>query len=144
MAGSITLAIIKPKAVESGHTGAILHTINAAGYCIRGLKMMQMTRELAEEFYSVHKKRDFFKDLIDFMTSGPIVVVSINAENAVVNFRNTIGATDPKLAASDTIRAKFGVSMQMNAIHGSDSDENALRETNLLFTPEELFDWKKS
>ncbi|PKP01956.1 MAG: nucleoside-diphosphate kinase [Bacteroidetes bacterium HGW-Bacteroidetes-6] len=144
MAGSISVAIIKPKAVESGHTGAILHTINAAGFCIRGLKMMQMTRELAEEFYAVHKKREFFNDLVTFMTSGPIVVISITAENAVANFRNTIGATDPKMAASDTIRAKFGVSMQMNAIHGSDSDENALRETELLFSPEELFDWKRS
>jgi nucleoside-diphosphate kinase len=135
MAGSISVAIIKPKAVESGHTGAILHTINAAGFCIRGL---------AEEFYAVHKKREFFNDLVTFMTSGPIVVISITAENAVANFRNTIGATDPKMAASDTIRAKFGVSMQMNAIHGSDSDENALRETELLFSPEELFDWKRS
>ncbi len=144
MAGSITLAIIKPKAVELGHTGAILHTINAAGYCIKGLKMMRMTRELAEEFYAVHKKRDFFNDLVEFMSSGPIVVASITAENAVASFRNTIGATDPKMAASDTIRAKFGTSMQMNAIHGSDSDENAIRETNLLFAPEEIFEQRRS
>jgi nucleoside-diphosphate kinase len=121
-----------------------VHTINAAGFCIRGLKMMRMTRELAEEFYAVHKKSDFFNGLVEFMTSGPIVVVSLTAENAVVSLRNTIGATDPKMAASDTIRAKFGTSMQMNAIHGSDSDKNAIRETNLLFAPEEIFDQKRS
>lgn len=140
MAGSITLAIIKPKAVANGHTGAILHTINAGGFRIRGLKMIQLTRKQAEEFYAVHKKADFFEGLIEFMTSGPIVVASIYGTNAVDEFRSLIGATDPKAASPDTIRAKFGTSITMNAIHGSDSDDNAIRETNLIFKPEELFD----
>jgi nucleoside-diphosphate kinase len=140
MAGSITFAIIKPKAVANGHIGAILHTINAGGFRIRGMKMIQMTRKQAEEFYAVHKKQDFFAGLIEFMTSGPIVVASITAANAVEDFRKLIGATDPKAAAPDTIRGKFGTNITMNAIHGSDSDENAIRETNLLFKPEELFD----
>jgi nucleoside-diphosphate kinase len=140
MAGSITLAIIKPKAVSNGHIGAILHTINAGGFRIRGLKMIQLTRKQAEEFYAIHKKADFFAGLIEFMTSGPIVVASITAPNAVDEFRTLIGATDPKAASPDTIRAKFGTSITMNAIHGSDSDENAIRETTILFKPEELFD----
>ncbi len=140
MNGSITLAIIKPRAVANGHIGAILHTINAGGFRIRALKMMQMTRKQAEEFYAVHKKKDFFEGLIDFMSSGPIVVASITAPNAVESFRSLIGATDPKMAAPETIRAKFGTSLTMNAIHGSDSDENALRETEMLFKPEEIFE----
>lgn len=139
MTGSITLAIIKPKAVANGHIGAILHTINAGGFRIRSLKMMQMTRKQAEEFYAVHKKKDFFEGLVEFMSSGPIVVASITGDNAVESFRNLIGATDPKVAAPDTIRAKFGTSLTMNAIHGSDSDENAIRETEMMFKPEEIF-----
>lgn len=140
MAGSITLAIIKPKAVANGHIGAILHTINAGGFRIRGIKMIQLTRKQAEEFYAVHKKQDFFEGLVEFMTSGPIVVASITAPNAVEDFRKLVGATDPKAASPDTIRGKFGTNITMNAIHGSDSDDNAIRETNILFKPEELFD----
>jgi nucleoside-diphosphate kinase len=139
MAGSITLAIIKPKAVANGNVGAILHTINAGGFRIRGMKMIQLTRKQAEEFYSVHKKQEFFNGLVEFMSSGPIVVASISAPNAVEEFRKLVGATDPKVAAPDTIRGKFGTNTTMNAIHGSDSDENAIRETNLMFKPEELF-----
>lgn len=140
MNGTTTLAIIKPRAVSNGHIGAILHTMNAGGFRIRGLKMMLFTREQAEAFYAVHKKKDFFEGLIDFMTSGPVVVASITAPNAVESFRSLIGATDPKMAAPETIRAKFGTSLTMNAIHGSDSDENAMRETNMLFKPEELYE----
>jgi len=140
MAGSITFAIIKPKAVANGHIGAILHTINAGGFRIRGVKMLQMTRKQAEDFYAAHKKKDFFEGLIEFMCSGPIVVASITAANAVEDFRLLIGATDPKMASPDSIRAKFGTNITMNAIHGSDSDEAAIRETNLMFKPEELFD----
>jgi len=139
MAGNITLAMIKPKAVESGHTGAILHTICVSGFKIRGLKMMKFTKEQAEKFYEAHKGKDFYKPLIEFITSGPVVVACLEAPNAVNTFRELMGATDPKLAAPETIRGKFGTSVLANAIHGSDSDEAALREIEIVFDKNEIF-----
>lgn len=139
MEGKTTFAIIKPRAMASGNAGAIMHIICANGYKIKGLKMIKMTKEEAESFYSLHKGRDFFKSLIDFITSGPVIVMVLEKENAVADFRKLIGATDPKLAAPETIRAKFGTDMQMNAIHGSDSDENAKREIAVFFSKNDLF-----
>ncbi|MBN2728201.1 MAG: nucleoside-diphosphate kinase [Bacteroidales bacterium] len=139
MTGKKTFTMIKPNAVKSGHVGSILHTINAAGFCIKGLKMLKMSPALAKKFYAVHKKRDFFPELIDYICSGPIVAVCIEGDNAVESFRNLIGATDPKTAGPETIRAKYGESMQMNAIHGSDSNENAAKEIELIFGKDELF-----
>jgi nucleoside-diphosphate kinase len=139
MAGNITLAMIKPKAVESGHTGAILHTICVAGFKIRGLKMMKFTKEQAEKFYEAHKGKDFYKPLIEFITSGPVVVACLEGPDAVNTFRELMGATDPKLAAPETIRGKFGTSVLANAIHGSDSDEAALREIEIVFDKDEIF-----
>mgnify|MGYP001132767239 CR=1 FL=1 len=139
MAGNITLAMIKPKAVESGHVGAILHTICAAGFKIRGLKMMKFTKEQAEKFYEVHKGKDFYKPLIEFIISGPVVVACIEGPDAVQTFRELMGATDPKLAGAETIRGRFGTSVLANAIHGSDSDESALREIEIVFDKHEIF-----
>lgn len=131
--------MIKPSAVKNGHTGAILHTICAAGFCVKGLKMMKMTPALAKKFYAVHKSRDFFDALIEYISSGPIVVACVKGENAVENLRNLIGTTDPNLASPDTIRSKYGKSLQKNAIHGSDSNENAAKEIELIFGEDELF-----
>lgn len=139
MAGTNTLAIIKPKAVENGNIGAILHTINAAGFQIKGLKMLRLTRKQAEEFFAAHKKSEIFQNLVEFMSSGPIVVAAIYGEDAVEQFRSLMGATDPKLAGPETIRGKFGTNATMNAIHGSESDEIAKKEIEFMFKPEELF-----
>ena len=139
MTGKKTFIMIKPNAVKNGHTGAMLHTINASGFCIIGLKMMKMTPELAKKFYAVHKKKDFFPALVEYISSGPIVVACIKGDNAVENLRTLIGATDPKIASAESIRAKFGESLQMNAIHGSDSNENAKKEIELIFNNEDLF-----
>lgn len=139
MAGNKTLALIKPKAVGNGHAGAILHIINASGFSIKGLKMLKMSKKMAEEFYAEHKNKDFYKSLIEYITSSPVIAAYICKDNAVENFRELIGATDPKIAAPETIRAKFGTSAQMNAIHGSDSDKNALREISIVFNEDEIF-----
>ena len=139
MAGKITFTMIKPNAVKNGHCGSILHMINAAGFCYKGLKMIKMTPGLAKKFYAVNKDRPFFNELVDYMCTSPVVVAAISGDNAVESFRNLIGATDPKTAAPDTIRGKYGESIQMNAIHGSDSDENAAKEIALIFKDEELF-----
>lgn len=139
MAGKQTLAIIKPNAVKNGHTGSILHMINAAGFSIKGLKMMKMTPAIAKKFYAVHKNKPFFHDLVEYMTTGPIVAAVVVGDNAVENFRNLIGATDPKIAGPETIRGKYGESLQKNAIHGSDSDENAEKEISIIFKDDELF-----
>ena len=139
MAGKTTFTMIKPNAVKNGHCGSILHMINAAGFCLKGLKMMKMTPELAKKFYAVHKDRPFFNDLVEYMCTGPIVAAVIKGENAVESFRSLIGSTDPKIASPDSIRGKYGESLQMNAIHGSDSDENAAKEIALIFSEDELF-----
>lgn len=139
MATNRTFTMIKPDGVENGHTGAILAQINAAGFRIVALKKTQMTKNDAEAFYEVHKERPFFGELVEFMTRGPIVAAILEKENAVENFRTLIGATNPASAAEGTIRKLYATSMGENAIHGSDSDENALIEGNFHFSGREQF-----
>lgn len=139
MTNDITLAIIKPDAVRTGKTGPILAMINEGGFEIAAMKMVCLNKPQAESFYNVHKEKSFFNDLIDFMTSGPVVVLILRHENAVAEFRKLIGATDPSKAEPGTIRKTFAVSVQMNAVHGSDSVENAEIETNFFFSASERF-----
>ncbi len=139
MFADYTFSIIKPNAVRTGKTGPILSMINEAGFEIAAMKMLRLTRNQAEEFYSVHRERSFFAGLIEFMTSGPVVVMVLKHENAVEQFRKLIGNTDPAKAEKGTIRAEFAVNVQMNAVHGSDSLENASREANFFFSGIEVF-----
>lgn len=139
MGGNFTFSIIKPDAVRTGKTGPILAMINEAGYEISALKMVHMTTGQAETFYAVHMGKSFFGELIEFMTSGPVFVMILKHENAVDEFRKLIGATDPAKAEPGTIRKMFAISVQMNAVHGSDSDENAEREANCFFSAFERF-----
>lgn len=139
MGGNFTFSIIKPDVVRTGKTGPILAMINEAGFEISALRMVCMTNEQAESFYAVHKEKPFFEGLIEFMTSGPVFVMVLKHENAVEEFRKLIGATDPAKAEAGTIRKMFAVSVQMNAVHGSDSDENAEREANCFFSAFERF-----
>jgi nucleoside-diphosphate kinase len=134
-----TFSIIKPNAVRTGKIGPILSMINEAGFEIAAIKMIRLTRFQAEEFYSVHRERSFFEGLVEFMTSGPVVVMVLKHDNAVEQFRRLIGNTDPAKAEKGTIRAEFAVSVQMNAVHGSDSKENASREANFFFSSIEVF-----
>lgn len=131
---NFTLAIIKPDAVEHGHTGEIIAMIEKNGFTIRAMKMTQLAYEQAASFYEVHEERPFFEELCAFMSSGPIVALSIEKDNAVTDFRKLIGATNPAEAAAETIRKKFGKSIDANAIHGSDSEENAFMETSFFFS----------
>ena len=139
MSGNFTFSIIKPNAVRTGKAGPILAMINEAGFEIAAMKMLRMTREQAESFYEVHRERSFFDGLVEFMSSGPVIVMILMHENAVEEFRKLIGATDPAKAEPGTIRKIFAVSLQMNAVHGSDSDENAEREANFFFSSVERF-----
>jgi nucleoside-diphosphate kinase len=139
MQGEITFSIIKPNAVRTGKAGPILAMINEAGFEIAALRMVRMTLQQAESFYEVHKGKPFFDDLVEFMTSGPVFVMILRHENAVNEFRKLIGATDPAKAEPGTIRKIFAVSVQMNAVHGSDSDENAIREANFFFSGIDIF-----
>ena len=139
MNGNFTFSIIKPNAVRTGKTGPILAMINEAGFEIAAMKMIRMIPEQAESFYAVHKGKSFFVSLVEFMTSGPVFVMILKHENAVEEFRKLIGATDPNKAEQGTIRKTFAVSVQMNAVHGSDSDENAEREANFFFPTIERF-----
>ncbi len=134
-----TFTMLKPDAVENGHIGAILAKINEAGYKIVAMKMIQMTKRDAQLFYAVHAQRPFFPSLVDFMISGPIVAAILEKENAIEDFRNLIGATNPADAAVGTIRKLFATSIQNNAIHGSDSDENAMVESYFHFATKEMF-----
>ena len=139
MAGNRTFTMIKPDAVENGHIGAILEQITASGFRIVAMKLTQMTTRDAEEFYAVHKERPFFGELVEFMTRGPIVAAVLEKENAVEDFRTLIGATNPEDAAEGTIRKKYATSLGENAVHGSDSDENAKIECEFHFSPDEIF-----
>ena len=139
MNGNITFSIIKPNAVRTGKTGPILSMINEAGFEISAIRMVKMTLEQAQSFYEVHRGKSFFDDLIEFMISGPVVVMILKHENAVEEFRKLIGATDPAKAEPGTIRKIFAVSVQMNAVHGSDSDENAAREAGFFFAETDRF-----
>jgi len=134
MAGHITFTIIKPYSVSSGHIGPILNKIHTAGFRISAMRMLWLTRGEAERFYEVHKERPFYRDLVKFMTSGPIVVAILVKENAVEDYRKLIGNTDPAKAEDGTIRKEFAKSMQENAVHGSDSDENAAFEASFFFS----------
>ncbi len=136
--GNKTFAIIKPDAVEKAYTGKIYDRIQKAGFNILSAKLLKMTVVQAEGFYSIHKDKPFFKDLIAFMTSGPCMVLALKKDNAVASWRKTIGATNPQDAAENTIRRDFATSVQENAVHGSDSDENAEKEIAFFFTDSEL------
>jgi nucleoside-diphosphate kinase len=131
--------MLKPDAVENGHTGAILDKINAAGFRIVALKKTQMTKAAAESFYAVHNERPFFGELVEFMTRGPVVAAILEKDNAVDDFRTLIGATNPADAAEGTIRKLYATSMGENAVHGSDSDDNAQIEGNFHFSGREQF-----
>ena len=134
-----TFTMIKPDAVEKGHIGAILEKITAAGFRIVALKKTQLTQRDAEAFYGVHSERPFFGELVEFMTRGPIVAAILEKENAVNDFRTLIGATNPAEAAEGTIRKLYATSMGENAVHGSDSDENAAIESAFHFSEREIF-----
>ncbi|HMW67340.1 MAG TPA: nucleoside-diphosphate kinase [Chitinophagaceae bacterium] len=129
-----TFTMIKPDAMKNGHAGAILDRIIKEGYKIKALKMLKLSAEKAGEFYAVHKERPFYGELVDFMSSGPIIAAILEKENAVAAFRELIGATNPAQAAEGTIRKLFATSVGENAIHGSDSDENALIEGSFMFS----------
>jgi nucleoside-diphosphate kinase len=139
MNGKFTFSIIKPNAIRTGKTGPILAMINEGGFEISAMKMVQMTIQQAKAFYAVHTGKPFFEELVEFMISGPVVVMILKHENAVEEFRKLIGATDPNKAEQGTIRRTFAVSVKMNAVHGSDSDENAIREANFFFSDIERF-----
>lgn len=133
-----TFAIIKPDAVASGHTGAILSKIEGNGFKIRGMKLLKMTRDQAESFYGVHKEKGFFPSLVTFMTEGPVVVLALERENAIAKWREVMGATNPANAAEGTIRKQFAESIERNAVHGSDAPETAKQEIPFFFAPAEL------
>ena len=137
MAENITLTMFKPDAVEGGNMGNILQMILEAGFEVKAMKLTQLTRERAEKFYEVHKERPFYGELVDYMTSGPIVAAILSKENAVTDFRTLIGATDPAEAEEGTIRKKYAESKGRNAVHGSDSDENAAIESDFHFNETE-------
>lgn len=138
MATEVTLSIIKPDAVAKSVIGQIYARFEAAGLNIIAAKMMQLSREQAEQFYDIHKSRPFFNDLVTFMISGPVMVQALKGENAVLKNRDLMGATNPKEAAPGTIRADFADSIDANAVHGSDSLDNAMREVAFFFEPHEL------
>ena len=139
MSTNRTFTMIKPDAVEKGHMGAILNKINASGFRIVSIKMTQMSKRDAEMFYEVHKDRPFFGELVSFMSRGPIVAAILEKENAVDDFRTLIGATNPEEAAEGTLRKQFATSMGENAVHGSDSDENATIEGAFHFSGREIY-----
>ena len=139
MATNRTFTMLKPDSVDKGYIGAILEKINAAGFRIAAIKMTQMTMADAEKFYEVHNERPFFGELVEFMTRGPIVAAILEKENAVEDFRVLIGATNPADAAEGTIRKLYATSMGENAVHGSDSDENATIEGAFHFSGREIF-----
>lgn len=139
MAGNITLTMIKPDAVKNNNIGGILHMINEAGFRIVAMKYTKLSPEKAGEFYAVHKERPFYGELVNFMSSGPIVAAILEKENAVEDFRKLIGATDPSKAEEGTIRKRYATSIGENAVHGSDSDENAQIEGDFHFSKVERF-----
>jgi len=138
-----TLSIIKPDAVAKNLIGQINSRFEATGLRIAAAKMMRLSREQAEGFYAVHKERPFFNDLVKFMSSGPVMVQVLEGENAVLKNRDTMGATNPKDAEAGTVRADFAESIDHNAVHGSDSQENAAIEIDFFFQPEEIVEYVK-
>jgi nucleoside-diphosphate kinase len=138
MATNRTFTMLKPDALENGHTGKIIDMIIQAGFSIKAMKLTQLTTEQAEKFYEVHAERPFYGELVEYMTSGPIVAAILEKENAVADFRTLIGATDPSEAAEGTIRKYYAESKGRNAVHGSDSDENAEIEGKFHFAANEI------
>ena len=134
-----TFTMLKPDSVEKGNIGAILEKINASGFSIVAMKLTQMTKRDAEAFYAIHNERPFFIDLVQYMTRGPVVAAILEKDNAVEDFRALIGATNPEEAASGTIRKLYATSISENAVHGSDSDENAAIESAFHFSGREMF-----
>ena len=134
-----TFTMLKPDSVEKGNIGAILEKINASGFRIVAMKLTQMTKRDARAFYAVHKERPFYNDLVQYMTRGPVVAAILEKENAVEDFRALIGATNPAEAADGTIRKLFATSISENAVHGSDSDENAAIEGAFHFSGRDMF-----
>jgi nucleoside-diphosphate kinase len=139
MSGNLTFTIIKPDAVRNGHAGKIIDQIIEGGFKVRAMKMVWLSDKTAGDFYAIHRERSFFKELVEFMTSGPCVPMILEKDNAVEDFRTLIGATNPANAAPGTIRNRFAKSIDANAIHGSDSDENAAREGMFFFSSMEVF-----
>lgn len=133
-----TLAIIKPDAVSGGRAGKVLAHLEEAGFAVRALRMTRLNRSQAESFYDVHRERPFFASLVSFMTSGTVIPMVLEAEGAVGKLRETIGATDPAEAEEGTVRALYAESKERNAIHASDSDENAAREIHFFFSDHDL------
>ena len=134
-----TFTMLKPDAIENGHMGKIIDLIIQSGFTIKAMKYTQLNKEQAMKFYEVHSERPFYMELVDYMTSGPIVAAILEKENAVLDFRNLIGATDPAEAADGTIRKSYAESKAKNAVHGSDSDENAQIEGEFHFNLNEIF-----
>ncbi len=138
MTGNITFTMIKPDAVRNLHSGKILDMIINAGFEIKALKMVKLTREVASKFYEIHKERPFYSTLVEFMSSGPVIAIVLQKSDAVQSFRDFIGSTNPAEAVNGSIRQMFGTSIQNNAVHGSDSDENAIRESTFFFSEFEM------
>lgn len=138
MAVQRTLCIIKPDAVQAKNQGHILQQILDAGFEVLALRQMSMTEDQARAFYAVHAERPFYGELVGFMTSGPVLVAALRADDAVSRYRKLIGATDPQKADDGTIRKQFGTSVERNAVHGSDSPDNGLRETAFFFAGTDL------
>ena len=141
MKKDITFTMIKPDAVQKGYIGGILNKINEAGFKIKSMKLTLLSENEAKEFYSIHCDKPFFNDLISYMTSGPIVAAVLEKTNAVEEFRNLIGSTNPEEAAEGNIRRIYAESISANAIHGSDSNENAIIESKFHFNENEIYDY---
>ena len=139
MMSNITFTMLKPDSIRNENTGAILDKIVKSGFKIKAMKFTKMTNEKASKFYAIHSERPFFKDLVGYMTSGPLVAAILEKDNAVNDFRELIGSTNPEEAKEGTIRNMFAKSISENAIHGSDSDENAKIECEFHFFPDEIF-----
>ncbi len=142
MTSNYTFTIIKPDAVSKEQIGPILAMINESNFHIEAMKLVRFSRKQAEVFYDVHAERPFYKDLVDFMISGPVVIAILEKENAVEDYRKLIGATDPANAEKGTIRKRFASSIQNNAVHGSDSNENAKQEMDFFFSITDRFNRK--
>ena len=139
MAGNKTFTIIKPDAFKASYSGPIIEIIENAGFIIKNMRLVEMDNTMASKFYSVHKERPFFSRLCEYMCSGPIIVIELEKENAVSDFRKLIGSTNPAEAAEGTIRNMFADSISENAVHGSDSNENAAIESAFHFSAREMF-----
>lgn len=139
MAENLTFTMIKPTAFKNNHTGAIIKMINDAGFVIKAMKVTRLSAETAGAFYEIHKGKPFYETLVQFMSSGPIVATVLEKDNAVEDYRILIGATNPENAAEGTIRKLYATSYQQNAVHGSDSDENANLEADFFFSKIERF-----